>query len=184
EVDLPFDVVLPSSEEIKSELHEHVSEARPIPKKDSLVLQEVEMEIFKETPTKELENIALTDDFLQQIREEITKQIGPIGGYIIDNILEENPQITAEQLLECMADRINKSYNVILTDGFLQQVREEITRQIGPIGGHIINNILEENPQITPQQLVELMEAEIGKSQKNWKFQQNLHVLKPTDNPK
>ncbi|MDJ0712660.1 MAG: serine/threonine-protein kinase [Prochloraceae cyanobacterium] len=174
EVDLPFDVVLPSSEEIKSELHEHVSEARPIPKKDSLVVQEVEMEIFKETPTKELENIALTDDFLQEVREEIIKQIGPIGSYIIDNILEENPQITAEQFLECMTDKINKSYNIVLTEGFLQEVREEITKQIGPIGGHIIDNILEENPQITPKQLVKLMEAKIGKSQKDWKFQHNL----------
>ena len=118
-------------------------------------------EISEHYTTEYSEKVVFTDEFLQQIREDITKQIGPIGSYIIDNILELNSHLTAKQLFEYMADEITKSYNIILTDKIFRQVREEIIKQIGPIGSYIIEDILEKNPHITPQELVELIEAEI-----------------------
>ena len=57
---------------------------------------------------------------------------------------------------------------------FLERCRRELTRHIGPVAGFVLKQTLTQYPQIVPQQMVEVLAAEIPDPQEVQEFKENL----------
>lgn len=145
--------------------------------------------ISKQTPAiNELEpelKAAISSEFLDHCQQELRRCIGPIANSLIEDTLTEFPQITPEQLVEILAAEITdtkraqifkssikipaielpkaKKYEQIvqINQKFLENCRQELSRCIGPMANSLIEDTLAEFPQITSEQLVATLAAEI-----------------------
>ena len=90
----------------------------------------------------------------------------------IDNSNQSNSTLILQTLEESSSktEKNNDSLNPKLIE-FCQQ---KLANYIGPLSGFVIKDILRKNPQITLQQLIERLAAEIPDSRKAKKFQENL----------
>jgi hypothetical protein len=65
-----------------------------------------------ETPPEEISDItsdSLTNEFLNLCQQKLNRYIGPIAEYIIEDLLEENPELKADQLVRLISDEIPNS---------------------------------------------------------------------------
>ncbi|MGA7933752.1 MAG: CHAT domain-containing protein, partial [Kovacikia sp.] len=62
----------------------------------------------------------------------------------------------------------------VLEPAFLERCRQELARYIGPIASHILKTALKQHPHPTPQQLVEILAANIPHPQQAEEFRRNL----------
>ena len=60
---------------------------------------------------------------------------------------------------------------------FLKQCQQKFAQYIGPMAEHIIQDIIEQNSEITPQQLIELLAEEIPDAEKSQEFKQQSRTL-------
>ncbi|GAB1540600.1 serine/threonine-protein kinase [Scytonema sp. NUACC21] len=66
--------------------------------------------------------------------------------------------------------------NPVVTESFVQLCQQELTDLIGPIAAFIVQDTLESCPQISPQELVKALAAEIPDPQKADEFQRRLAI--------
>jgi serine/threonine-protein kinase len=64
-----------------------------------------------------------------------------------------------------------------LDPSFVKRCRQELALSIGPFANFIIEDVLAENPNLTPQQLVELLASEIPNPRKAQQFKDKLYDL-------
>jgi hypothetical protein len=57
---------------------------------------------------------------------------------------------------------------------FVERCRQELARYIGPMARFVLDDTLAQYHQITPQQLVEMLAAEITNPQKAKEFKEHL----------
>jgi serine/threonine protein kinase len=59
-----------------------------------------------EIPPQAVISFQLTQSFTDRCQQELTRCIGPMAKYIVEDTLEENPHISVQQLIEALAVRI------------------------------------------------------------------------------
>ncbi|XQQ07226.1 MAG: protein kinase domain-containing protein [Leptolyngbya sp. IPPAS B-1204] len=163
----------------------------------------------------------LSPTFLHHCQRELTHCIGPMAAYILDDILTQQPQLTAIALIESLAAEIPdlKQANQFrtrarallqqvppvspvppappqppqpqldatttnppparpaflpLTPDFLTTCRRELARQIGPMADCILDEILAQSPQLSRQQLIQTIAAEIPNAKQADAFRQQM----------
>jgi serine/threonine-protein kinase len=139
----------------------------------------------------------LNSAFIKRCQQELARCIGPMASCILDETLAECPEISPQQLVETLAAEIPTPQKVQefkkrvetelkiqpkpvkvskpkLNSAFIKRCEQELTRCIGPMASSIVDETLAKYPEISLQQLVEALVAEIPNPQKAMEFRQHL----------
>jgi serine/threonine protein kinase len=155
-------------------------------------------------PEAELQPIPINPEFLKNCQQELSRCIGPMANSLLEDTLTQFPHITPEQLVETLAKEIpnlqraqvfRNSIKIPSTQPELQAQEEEVTAQptqinpdflehcqqelsrcIGPMASFIIEDTLAQFPQMTLEQLVEALMAEIPNPQRAKDFRTRLKM--------
>jgi serine/threonine-protein kinase len=68
------------------------------------------------------------------------------------------------------------SYPAASNPEFLQHCRQELTSFVGPFASFVLEDTLTQNPQITPEQLIEALVAKIPHQQRAQDFRKRIHI--------
>jgi serine/threonine-protein kinase len=141
--------------------------------------------------------LQLNPAFIKRCQQELARCIGPMASCILDETLAEHPEISPEQLVLRLAAEIPTPQKVQefkkrvetelkiqpkpvkvskpkLNSAFIKRCEQELTCCIGPMASSIVDETLAKYPEISLQQLVEALAAEIPNPQKAMKFRQHL----------
>jgi serine/threonine protein kinase len=110
-------------------------------------------------------------EYLHHQGKEINDELGKILDKMLARMLSDRYQ-SAEQVLAAINSKL--SVNLQLDPVFLERCQQELARCIGPMARFILEDTLAQNPQIRPQQLVEILSREIPNSQNAKKFKEHL----------
>ncbi|MCC5642597.1 serine/threonine protein kinase [Nostoc sp. CHAB 5824] len=72
------------------------------------------------------------------------------------------------------------NYPAISNPEFLEQCRRELTSFVGPVASIILEHTLDQQPNLTPKQLIENLVAEIPNQQRAQEFKERIHKLNIT----
>ncbi|MGF1487935.1 MAG: protein kinase [Prochloraceae cyanobacterium] len=133
-----------------------------------------------QTLTTEINNSSIEPKAIQFCQQQLADRIGPLSTFIIRDILTRNPQITLEQFIEQLARRIPnpdvaKQFTTIVEKSLpkteinpssidpkaIEFCRRELGNYVGSLSRFITQDILTKNPQISLEQLIEQLAAEI-----------------------
>ena len=125
----------------------------------------------------------LEPDFLEHCRQELIRCIGPMGSLMLEDILDESPQLTPVELVEALvaeipntqraeefrksipipsqSEKVINTRSVLLYPKFLEHCQQELKRCVGPLAMSVLEDILTQSPDLTPAELVEALVAEI-----------------------
>lgn len=145
-------------------------------------------------PEAQPQPIPINPEFLKHCQQELSRCIGPMANSLLKDTLAQFPYITPEQLVETLAREIpnlqrsqvfRNSIKIPYTQlelqaneqeianqptpikpEFLEHCQQELSRCIGPMASFIIEDTLAQFPQMTPEQLVEALVAEIPNPQR------------------
>jgi serine/threonine protein kinase len=148
--------------------------------------------------------IPLNPEFLEHCQQELSRCIGPMAHSLLEDTLAQFPRITHEQLVEALAveipniQRAQAFRNSIkipsaqpdlkepqkeianqatpINPKFLEHCQQELTRSIGPMASFLLEDTLAEFPQMTPEQLVEALAAEIPNTQRAQEFRNRIKI--------
>ncbi|MEL7245116.1 MAG: serine/threonine-protein kinase [Cyanobacteria bacterium J06573_2] len=151
--------------------------------------------------------VSQNPQFVDYCRSQLTSFVGPLGSILMEQALEENPNITSKDLVEVLAKKIPdtqraekfrnnikilKEYKTeqpskvtqsvsrltttpaISHPDFLDYCRREFSSFVGPFASVVIRDTLEENPDLTPKQLVERLMTGIPNRKRAKEFEQRI----------
>jgi serine/threonine-protein kinase len=139
----------------------------------------------------------LNPAFIDRCQQKLTHYIGSMAKLILEEVLEQNPAASPQQLVEALAAEIpnpqkaqefRKSVETDpefqpkpatipqLNSAFIKRCQQELARCIGPMASCILDETLAECPEISPQQLVETLAAEIPNPQKVQEFKKRVET--------
>jgi serine/threonine protein kinase len=156
--------------------------------------------VVPETPSP---LIPINPEFLNHCQQELSRCIGPMANSLLEDTLNQFPHLTPEQLVETLAKEIpnlqraqvfrnsikipssQSELKATQTEAnqpaqikpeFLERCQKELSRCIGPMASFIIEDTLAQFPQMTPEQLVEALVAEIPNPQRAQVFKTSLKM--------
>ncbi|MBV6627844.1 MAG: serine/threonine protein kinase [Rivularia sp. (in: Bacteria)] len=145
--------------------------------------------------------------FLDYCRSQLTSFVGPLASVVMEQTLQENPDIVPKDLVEALAEKIpdaqraesfrshvkllkeykteqprkvNRSVSSLTTTpaisdpDFLDYCRREFSSFVGPFASVVIRDTLDENPDLTPKQLVERLMTGIPNRKRAKEFEQRI----------
>lgn len=175
------------------ELVEALAAEIPNPRKAQEFKKSVKIE--PEIQPKPATATKLTSTFIKRCEQELARCVGPMASCILDETLAQYPEISPEQLIEELAAEIPNRQKVQefkkkveaelknqpkpakvpkLNPAFIKRCQRELARCIGPMASSILDETLAQYPELSPQQLVEALAAEISNPQKAMEFRQHL----------
>lgn len=80
---------------------------------------------FSEQTDPVISNV-LTPEFLARCRQELTRYVGPFASFLLDDILEQDPQLTKGELVEALAAEIPESKRAQEFKNCLERERGDI----------------------------------------------------------
>ena len=156
-------------------------------------------------------------EFINHCQQELARHLGPMAKYILEETLEQYPDISPVQLVEVLAAEIPQSEQAQkfksslktkpdqletrmpqststdtgvsmastkiqpeaaippkLNPRFLDCCQQELARHLGPMAKYILEETLEQHPDISPAQLVEALAAKVLNTQQAVDFRQSL----------
>lgn len=171
-------------------------------------------------PQPAIAPVALSPTFLEHCQRELTRCVGPMASYILEDILAQQPQLTALALIELLAAEIpdqrqanqfrakakamvqpsanltpktpnapriqpvpantptvSQPTSAPLTPDFLATCKRELARQIGPMADCLMDEILSQSPQLSRQQFIQAIAAEIPNSKQAETFRQQMRQI-------
>ncbi len=153
--------------------------------------------VDSETPPEAAILPELNPAFIDRCQQKLTHYIGSMARLILEEVLEQNPAASPQQLVEALAAEIpnyqkaQEFRNSVETDpeiqpkpatipqlnpAFIKRCQQELARCIGPMASCIIDETLAERPEISPEQLVETLAAEIPNPQKVQEFKKRVET--------
>ncbi len=145
-------------------------------------------------------------EFIEHCRQELVRCVGPMASFLLEDTLAQSPQLTPEQLVEALAAEIPNpqrakefrnritifvtetlqsstlskekigSQTVSLNPEFIEHCRQELVRCVGPMASFLLEDTLAQSPQLTPEQLVEALGAEIPNPQRAKEFKSRIKI--------
>ena len=190
-------------------------------------VERIESRVFEPLEASgEFERSQLDSTVLNLCQQTLSRYIGMMAKCILEDTIEDHPDISQEQLIEALAaeipnlqqaaefkKRVATSLAALptteapiksmhsdrksgelpprsiampsgsqtkavpssqLTQLFANQCQQELTRCIGPMAKYIVEDILDQNPQLSVQQLIETLAAEIPNAKQATEFRQRL----------
>jgi len=164
----------------------------------------------------------ITSKFINRCQQELARHLGPMAKYILEETLEQHPDISPGQLIEVLAAEIPHPQQAQfknslakfdwfetetlqpsivnttsegstpesfaaspkmqteaampsqLNPGFINHCRQELARHLGPMAKYILEETIEQHPDISPAQLVEAISTEVLNTQQANDFRQSL----------
>jgi serine/threonine-protein kinase len=129
----------------------------------NLQLKKVQINIDKTKKELEVAQIVSTDEF-RLLEQKANK------------LRHKNEALTEFHFKEQTPTRatFSKQSNTIisntLTPEFLARCRQELTRYVGPFASFVLEDILEQDPQLTPSELIEALATEIPEKKRAQEF--------------
>ncbi|HEY9672758.1 MAG TPA: serine/threonine-protein kinase [Waterburya sp.] len=141
--------------------------------------------------------------FVDYCQQELARCIGPMASCILDETLTKYPDLSEEQLVEALATEIPhpqkaqqfKNSVIIepeshpqpasspqLNPEFIKRCKQELARCIGPMASCILDDTLADNPNLSQEQLVEALAAQIPLAQKALEFRHSI-IIEPESKP-
>lgn len=135
--------------------------------------------------------------FIDHCQQKLTRFIGSMAKWTLEEVLAQNPAASPQQLVEALAAEIpnprkaeefRKSVEIKpelqpkpatlakLNLRFLKRCEEELARCIGPMANYILDETLAQYPEISPQQLIEELVAEIPNREKVQEFKKKVEA--------
>lgn len=170
--------------------------------KNSQFVESLEVDCEPETKAKEHEIIQ--PDFLEHCRQELICCMGPMASIILEETLDQFPDLTPVQFVEALIaeipnpqraedfrkriqiaikpEKVNYSEkavntrSVLLYPKFLEHCQQELSRCVGPIAMFVIEEILAQSPYLTPVELVEALAAEIPDAKRVEEFRKSIKI--------
>lgn len=151
-------------------------------------------------PESQSQPIPINPEFLKHCQQELSRCIGPMANSLLEDTLTQFPHLSPEQLVEALAleipnlQRAQVFRNSIKIPAiqateqeiaaqpspsnpeFLEHCQKELSRCIGPMASFIIEDTLAQFPQITLEQFVEALVAEIPNPQRAKDFRSRLKI--------
>lgn len=151
-------------------------------------------------PETQPQPITINPAFLAHCQQELSRCIGPMANSLLEDTLTQFPYLTPEELVETLAkeipnlQRAQAFRNSIkipsiqheiaeiadqpapINPEFIEHCQQELSRCIGPMASFIIEDTLAQFPQMTPEQLVEALVAEIPNPQRAQDFRTKLKM--------
>ncbi|ARV59756.1 serine/threonine protein kinase [Nostocales cyanobacterium HT-58-2] len=152
---------------------------------------------------KKKHTTGINREFLEYCHRELTTFIGPFASVLIENTLMQTPQITPREFVEKLAAAIphhqrayefrnsiqippepeettssqemTNTYYAASNPEFLLHCRQELTSFIGPFASFVIEDALAQNPQLTLEQLVDVLVGKIPHPQRAEEFRKRIH---------
>ncbi|MEI2578436.1 serine/threonine protein kinase [Scytonema sp. PRP1] len=91
--------------------------------------------------------------------------------------IPSQPQSKTKTLPETTpSEQSINSYPVANNPEFLQHCRQELATFVGPFASFVLEDTLAQNPQITPEELVEALAAKIPHQQRAQDFRKRIHI--------
>lgn len=151
--------------------------------------------------------ISQNPQFVDYCKQQLTNVIGPLASMVMEQTLEENPDIASKDFVEVLAQKIpdikraesfrndvkllkeykteqpsklSQSVSSLTTTpaishpDFLDYCRREFSSFVGPFATVVIRDTLEENPDLTPKQLVEKLMTGIPNRKRAKEFEQRI----------
>jgi serine/threonine protein kinase len=151
--------------------------------------------------------VSLNPEFLEFVGRELTSFVGPFASFLVKQTLNKSPEIAGNEFIESLAkaipdaqlaqefrNRIQRSiqpnsqklensinslqpqgsYPAISNPEFLEHCR---TSFVGPVASVILEHTLDAHPNLTPNQLIETLVAEIPNEQRAEQFKERIHTL-------
>ncbi len=158
------------------------------------------------------ETIADSQIFINYCQQELTSFVGPFAKVLMQRILESNPAIAPEKLIEILTKAIsqpekakvlrNRLQNYLhhysdpsqleddnndndkflnpttnFSPKFIENCRRELTTFVGPFASIIIDDTLNNNPDLTPEELVENLISQIPDSERAENFKRRIRTF-------
>lgn len=95
----------------------------------------------------------------------------------VETFSAETSETTSETTPETTPETTLETTPAKLTTEFLNLCKQQLNKIVGPIAEYIMDDIMEANPDITPQQLVLLISNEIPNSSQSQQFKETLLSL-------
>ncbi|MGB3761170.1 MAG: serine/threonine-protein kinase [Rivularia sp. (in: cyanobacteria)] len=151
--------------------------------------------------------VSQNPEFIDYCRSQLTNFVGPFASVVMEQTLEENPDMMSKDFVEVLAQKIPdaqraesfrskikllKEYKTeqpskltqsvssltttpaISHPDFLDYCRREFSSFVGPFASVVIRDTLEENPDLTPKQLVERLMTGIPNRKRAKEFEQRI----------
>lgn len=151
--------------------------------------------------------ISQNPQFVDYCKQQLTNVIGPLASMVMEQTLEENPDIASKDFVEVLAQKIpdtkraesfrndvkllkeykteqprklSQSVSSLTTTpaishpDFLDYCRREFSSFVGPFATVVIRDTLEENPDLTPKQLVEKLMTGIPNRKRAKEFEKRI----------
>jgi serine/threonine protein kinase len=156
-----------------------------------------------DTPTP----VSSNTEFLAYCQRQLTNFVGPLASVLMRHTLEKTPQITPKKFVEAITaaipnlqraqefrnsiqlppePKLNKLHPnshelipAISNPKFLETCERELMSFVGPFASVIIKDALDQQPNLTPKQLIETLVAEIPSHVRAQQFKERLYLLKP-----
>ncbi|MEO1294601.1 MAG: hypothetical protein AAFW75_02150 [Cyanobacteria bacterium J06636_16] len=163
-------------------------------------------------PLQRGQSMTQDPEFLEQCREELTRSIGPMASVLVEDVLEQHPHATPQELVALLAAQLSdgkqadafassiyeksvvfdepqtvrlntaiqqpatapQSGGGRVSPEFLSRCRQALTQSIGPMADFLIEETLEDYPDLGPQDFVFQLANEIPDPRKAREFQQRL----------
>ncbi len=171
--------------------------------------QEIRTENKSNSQLEVKETISDSQNFISYCQQELTSSVGPFAKTLMQRILESNPAIAPEELIEILTEAIsqpekakalrNRLQNYLyhysnpsqveddnnnndkflnsttnFSPKFIENCRRELTTFVGPFASVIINDTLNNNPDLTPEELVENLISQIPDSERAENFKRRI----------
>ncbi|BAY87443.1 serine/threonine protein kinase [Calothrix parasitica NIES-267] len=151
--------------------------------------------------------VSQNPQFVDYCKQQLASFIGPLASMVMEQTLQENPDITSKDFVEVLAQKIpdtqraesfrnhikflkeykteqpqklSQSVSSLTTTpaishpDFLDYCRREFSSFVGPFASVVIRDTLDENPDLTPKQLVERLMTGIPNRKRAKEFQKRI----------
>lgn len=132
----------------------------------SLPLKKVQINIDQTKKELEVAQIVSSDEF--RLLEQKANQLKH-KNETPTKVQSEEPQTSVTS-----SEKSNPVISNILTPEFLARCRQELTHYVGPFASFLLEDILEQEPQLTPSQLIEALATEIPETKRAQEFRNRL----------
>mgnify|MGYP005843460053 CR=1 FL=1 len=124
----------------------------------------------------------------REVLEIVIPLLSGQGGNLQNQASSPLPQYTAAAVDLTIDPTVAPVFEALMQGGqsvlrdpaFIEQCRQELTRCVGPMANFLLEDVLEQHPNATPQELVEHLAAQLSDGKQASEFATSVHIPPPS----